>query len=343
MIYITHDLATAYYISDRLIIMQRGQVVEMGEARPCWILPSIPIRGCSRPAVLSTEDAGTDGLVPADRAEAMAALARASEETLQEREDGRFVRQAVASGVRRTIVHEIGGNWTSISPSAPGGGNDRARGRTRSGSVGGVAGVAVGVGDLEALHCRDLGAERPGVDGQLHRGIERAVDDEQHGAARRRGWRQRQRAARRRTASSRRSARRSPGAARRRGRGARWQCERVEDALPPRRAARLGADRCDHVHQPLGLAGDGHPIGVPQQRQQQVPDDDGVECAVVGPRSGLGCRRTPQSESSPPGEPGLRYHTFHSSNDSLIFLRLRQAGGTHGIGGGDHGVDHVVA
>ena len=27
-----------------------------------------------------------------------------------------------------------------------------------------------------------FGAERPGVDGQLHWGIERAVDDEQHGA-----------------------------------------------------------------------------------------------------------------------------------------------------------------
>ena len=28
IIYITHDLATAYYISDRIIIMQNGQVVE---------------------------------------------------------------------------------------------------------------------------------------------------------------------------------------------------------------------------------------------------------------------------------------------------------------------------
>ena len=33
IIYITHDLATAYYISDRLIIMQKGQVVESGDAR----------------------------------------------------------------------------------------------------------------------------------------------------------------------------------------------------------------------------------------------------------------------------------------------------------------------
>lgn len=33
IIYITHDLATAYYISDRIIIMQRGKVVEAGDAR----------------------------------------------------------------------------------------------------------------------------------------------------------------------------------------------------------------------------------------------------------------------------------------------------------------------
>ena len=33
IIYITHDLATAYYISDRIIIMQKGKVVEGGDAR----------------------------------------------------------------------------------------------------------------------------------------------------------------------------------------------------------------------------------------------------------------------------------------------------------------------
>ena len=35
IIYITHDLATAYYISDRIIIMQKGSVVESGDARRC--------------------------------------------------------------------------------------------------------------------------------------------------------------------------------------------------------------------------------------------------------------------------------------------------------------------
>lgn len=33
IIYITHDLATAYYISDRVIIMRSGNVVESGDAR----------------------------------------------------------------------------------------------------------------------------------------------------------------------------------------------------------------------------------------------------------------------------------------------------------------------
>ncbi|MBW9054481.1 ABC transporter ATP-binding protein [Rhizobium mesosinicum] len=33
IIYITHDLATAYYIADRVIIMRKGVVVESGEAR----------------------------------------------------------------------------------------------------------------------------------------------------------------------------------------------------------------------------------------------------------------------------------------------------------------------
>ncbi|GLQ53066.1 ABC transporter ATP-binding protein [Devosia nitrariae] len=33
IIYITHDLATAYYISDRVIIMHRGDIVEAGDAK----------------------------------------------------------------------------------------------------------------------------------------------------------------------------------------------------------------------------------------------------------------------------------------------------------------------
>src|SRR5690606_1759865 len=42
VIYITHDLATAYYISDRLIIMQKGKVVETGPARAVLDAPEHP-------------------------------------------------------------------------------------------------------------------------------------------------------------------------------------------------------------------------------------------------------------------------------------------------------------
>jgi peptide/nickel transport system ATP-binding protein len=92
VIYITHDLATAYYISDRLAIMQRGYVVETGPARPILDAPEHPYSRLLKDSVLSIDDAGTDELVRADRSEATAAWERAGEGTLQEREDGRFVR-----------------------------------------------------------------------------------------------------------------------------------------------------------------------------------------------------------------------------------------------------------
>jgi ABC-type glutathione transport system ATPase component len=37
--YITHDLATAYYISDAIAIMYRGCIVEFGEARTILTSP----------------------------------------------------------------------------------------------------------------------------------------------------------------------------------------------------------------------------------------------------------------------------------------------------------------
>jgi ABC-type oligopeptide transport system ATPase subunit len=92
VIYITHDLATAYYISDRIVIMQKGYVVEMGPARPILDAPEHPYSRLLKESVLSISDAGTDALVPADRAEAMAAWDRAGVGTLEERADGRFVR-----------------------------------------------------------------------------------------------------------------------------------------------------------------------------------------------------------------------------------------------------------
>jgi len=57
VIYITHDLATAYYISDRLIIMQKGQVVESGDARTVLSEPAHPYSMRLRQAVLTVDDA----------------------------------------------------------------------------------------------------------------------------------------------------------------------------------------------------------------------------------------------------------------------------------------------
>jgi len=58
IVYITHDLATAYYISDRVLIMQRGKAVESGNARAVLDNPQHPYSIQLKNAVLSPEDAG---------------------------------------------------------------------------------------------------------------------------------------------------------------------------------------------------------------------------------------------------------------------------------------------
>ncbi|PSC05585.1 ABC transporter ATP-binding protein [Alsobacter soli] len=55
IIYITHDLATAYSISDRIIIMQKGAVVEAGEARAVLAAPQHPYSRQLREAVLTPD------------------------------------------------------------------------------------------------------------------------------------------------------------------------------------------------------------------------------------------------------------------------------------------------
>jgi ABC-type oligopeptide transport system ATPase subunit len=59
IIYITHDLATAYYISDRIIIMSRGRVVEGGDARAILDNPQHPYSILLKNAVLSPDAAMT--------------------------------------------------------------------------------------------------------------------------------------------------------------------------------------------------------------------------------------------------------------------------------------------
>jgi len=55
IVYVTHDLATAYYISDRIIVMQKGSVVESGEARAVLNAPQHPYSQQLRAAVLLPE------------------------------------------------------------------------------------------------------------------------------------------------------------------------------------------------------------------------------------------------------------------------------------------------
>lgn len=53
IVYITHDLTTAYYISDRIIIMQKGKVVESGNARAVLDAPQHPYSQLLKSSVLS--------------------------------------------------------------------------------------------------------------------------------------------------------------------------------------------------------------------------------------------------------------------------------------------------
>jgi ABC-type oligopeptide transport system ATPase subunit len=55
IVYITHDLATAYYISDRIIIMQKGEVVETGDARGVLSAPQHPYSRRLRDSVLTAD------------------------------------------------------------------------------------------------------------------------------------------------------------------------------------------------------------------------------------------------------------------------------------------------
>lgn len=57
IIYITHDLATAYSISDRIIIMREGRVVESGDARTVLDNPQHPYSIMLKAAVLSPDAA----------------------------------------------------------------------------------------------------------------------------------------------------------------------------------------------------------------------------------------------------------------------------------------------
>jgi len=62
IIYITHDLATAYYVSDRILIMRYGEVVESGDAKEVLAAPKHPYSILLKESVLSPDDAYRGGL-----------------------------------------------------------------------------------------------------------------------------------------------------------------------------------------------------------------------------------------------------------------------------------------
>ncbi|MCR6673144.1 ABC transporter ATP-binding protein [Devosia ginsengisoli] len=92
VIYITHDLATAYYISNRLIIMQRGRIVEMGDARTVLDNPEHPYSRLLKASVLSTEDAGAGKLATDPGMVKLAGELVGKAGRLVDRADGRMVR-----------------------------------------------------------------------------------------------------------------------------------------------------------------------------------------------------------------------------------------------------------
>ncbi|WP_375165952.1 ABC transporter ATP-binding protein [Chelativorans sp.] len=92
IIYITHDLATAYYISDRLIIMQKGYVVEMGPARPILDAPRHPYSQLLKRSVLSFDESGAGQIKPSGRDEVDLTAESLIAGRLEPAEDGRFVR-----------------------------------------------------------------------------------------------------------------------------------------------------------------------------------------------------------------------------------------------------------
>ncbi|MEX1180391.1 MAG: ATP-binding cassette domain-containing protein [Cucumibacter sp.] len=94
VIYITHDLATAYYIADRILIMQQGCAVEIGPARVILDAPKHPYARLLKASVLSAADAGQGKLMPATE------LMRECEELLKRDDAGRLVTQEDGRQVR---------------------------------------------------------------------------------------------------------------------------------------------------------------------------------------------------------------------------------------------------
>ncbi|CCE06223.1 putative ATP-binding component of ABC transporter [Bradyrhizobium sp. STM 3843] len=64
IIYVTHDLATAYYISDRILVIRNGSIVESGDAKAVLKYPQHPYCRQLRDAVLLPDLANAAADVP---------------------------------------------------------------------------------------------------------------------------------------------------------------------------------------------------------------------------------------------------------------------------------------
>jgi peptide/nickel transport system ATP-binding protein len=61
VLYITHDLATAYYVSDRIAIMFRGDIVEMGTVEQVLMAPKHPYTQLLRESIPEADPKRTLG------------------------------------------------------------------------------------------------------------------------------------------------------------------------------------------------------------------------------------------------------------------------------------------
>ena len=46
LLFVTHDLAGASYMSDRIAIMYAGHLLETGQPGRCWVSPATPTPSC---------------------------------------------------------------------------------------------------------------------------------------------------------------------------------------------------------------------------------------------------------------------------------------------------------
>ena len=80
IVYITHDLATAYYVSDSIIIMRKGEIVERGPARQVLDNPTHPYSQLLKNSLLSPDVAGK-GLLSGSSVAAQEARRAAASDT----------------------------------------------------------------------------------------------------------------------------------------------------------------------------------------------------------------------------------------------------------------------